>query len=155
MQKIMKLLAAIIMLIGLTSGCINIKDGSFLNPKPAADTYFHRGVYKSYSPDKNYLNKNYFYIFYDENSGHTEESEKGIGLAFSCVQKNGTVEFKFGGVKEPEKIFKIKSVKNGVITGSFEDGLLLKFDFIPNTNPDNFDAVNYTKNKNIFDANRL
>jgi hypothetical protein len=69
----------------------------------------------------------------------------GIGLPFSCVQEDGYVKFKFGGSEEPDDVFKIKSVENGNITGSFEDGSLLIFSLAPNANPDNFDAVEYVK----------
>ena len=143
MKKIINLLTAIIpivVLISLTTGCTKISLGSFFKSKTETNVYFHKGVYKSYSFNNNQY-KNYFYIFYDENSGHTEESEKGIGLPFSCVQKNGSVKFKFGGVEEPEKILKIKSVKNKVITGSFEDGVLLIFVPISNGEQNNIDVI--------------
>lgn len=142
MQKLFKLLTAVIfflMAIFLMTGCTK--------SKPITFDYFYKGVYKSYSLDEKNPQKIYFYIFYDENSGHTEESEKGIGLPFSCVQSNGYVKFKFGGAEEPDETLKIKSVKNGIITGSFEDNLLRIFIPIPNANPDNFDAVEYIEFK--------
>jgi len=141
-QKIIKLLTIIIFILmvnSLMTGCTNIKDKKFFKSKPAT-TYFHRGVYKSYTPDKN-SNRIYFYVFYDKNSGHTEDIKMGIGLPFSCIQKDGYVKFKFGGSKEPEEKFKIKSAKNKVITGYFKDKQLLKFILIPDANPDKFDTV--------------
>ena len=147
MHKLIKLLTIIIpvlIIIGLITGCTIIKDESLLNPN-SGSTYFHRGVYKSYSANKKKPNKNHFYIFNNENSGHTEESEHGIGIPFSCIQTDGYVKFKFGGAKEPEEILKIESVKNEVIIGSFKNKPLLIFEFIPNSNPDNFDAVEYMK----------
>ena len=142
MRTIIKLLTIIIpvlIVISLMTGCANIKDKKFFKSKPAT-TYFHKGVYKSYAPNKN-SGQFYFYIFYDENSGHTEDSEMGIGLPFSCVQKDGYVKFKFGGSEEPEEKFIIKSTKNNAITGYFKDKQLLKFILIPDANPDNFDAT--------------
>ncbi len=147
MKKIIKLLAFIIpivVLIGFVTGCTGIKHGSLLKQKAETKAYFHKGVYKSYSPDKD-SNQFYFYIFYDENSGRTEDSKMGIGLPFSCVQTVDSVKFKFGGSEEPDEIFKIKSAQKNLITGSFDNGKLLIFDFVPDANPDNFDAVEYMK----------
>lgn len=147
MKKIIKLLILIIpfvAVVGLMTGCSNIKQDGLLQQKPEATAYFHKGVYKSYSPDKD-SNQFYFYIFYDETSGYTEDSERGIGLPFSCVQTVDNVKFKFGGSEEPEEIFKIKSAQKNLITGSFNNGKLLIFDFVPDANPDNFDAVEYMK----------
>lgn len=113
------------MSICLVFGCLNIKDIDKTTQSPKA--YFNKGVYKVDSPDNKNPYKNYFYVFYDKTSGHTENSKNGIGLPFSCIQKDGYVKFKFGGVDEPEEIFKIKSQENGVITGYFEDASLLIF----------------------------
>ncbi len=114
---------------------------------------FHKGVYRADSPDKKNHYKNYFYVFYDETSGHTEDFKMGIGLPFSCVQKDGYVKFKFGGISEPEETFKIKAIEDNVITGSFESGSLLIFTPVSDANPDNFDAVEYTKKENNFIKN--
>ena len=140
MQKILKvlILIPILVVISLLTGCTNLDNESVA-------AYFHRGVYKSYSPE-NKSSQFYFYVFYDENSGHTEDSKNGIGLPFSCVQTINNVRFKFGGVEEPEEILEIKSVKKGVVTGSFENDKLLIFVPLPDTKPDNFDAVEYIKN---------
>ena len=110
-----------------------------------ATAYFNKGVYKADSFDNKNPYKNYFYVFYDEISGHTENSKQGIGLPFSCTQKGGYVKFKFGGVDELEKIFKVKHAENNIITGYFEDGSLLIFTLVPNANPENFNAVEYIK----------
>ncbi len=69
----------------------------------------------------------------------------GIGLPYSCVQINGYVKFRFGGVDEPEEVLTIQSAEGAKITGSFKDGLIHEFVLIPNANPDDFDAVEYTK----------
>ena len=148
MQKIINLLTIIVpvlIVLSLAMGCTNI-ESSLLKQK-SETTYFHKGVYKSFSPDKTNSYKNYFYVFYDENSGHTEESERGIGLPFSCEQKYGYVKFRFGGIQESEETFIIESAEKDVITGFFENGSLVIFSTIKNVNPDNFDAVKYMNRK--------
>ena len=142
MQKVIRLLTIIIpifILIGLITGCTDINDASSKKLKPVSATYFYKGVYKTEAPEKK-NSYSYFYIFYDGTSGYTAESGHGIGLPYSCVQSEGVVKFRFGSAKEPEKVFKIKSVNNGVIKGSFEDGILIIFT-PTNINPDNFNAV--------------
>ena len=141
MQKIVKalILIAILVEISLLTGCTNLDNESVA-------AYFHRGVYKSYSHE-NKSSQFYFYVFYDENSGHTEDSKNGIGLPFSCVQTVDNVKFKFAGSEEPEEILKIKSAKKNLITGSFKDNKLLIFIPVSDANPDNFDAVEYIKNR--------
>jgi hypothetical protein len=138
---------SVTILICLFAGCANIKGNNFLKQK-YTHVYFQKGVYETYSADEKNEKANYFYVFNDENTGHTENSSLGIGLPFSCKQTDNSVQFKFGGVDEPDKVFKIKSVQNGLIEGSFEDGQLIKFVPITNVNPDKFDALEYMKNEN-------
>lgn len=144
MKKIIKLLTIImpaIMSISLIAGCTN----NTITPK-SKTLYFQRGVYKSYPADNSYID---FYVFYDEISGHTEDSKMGIGLPFSCIQTKESVKFKFGGSEEPEEIFKIESSDNQTITGYFEDGKMLTFEHVKNANPNTFDVLEYIKkNKN-------
>ncbi len=126
MQKLKKLLLIIIpVLIVLTAGCTNIKTVSIQKSKSEKNIYFDKGVYKIYSYDKKNPYKNHLYVFYDELSGRTEENVHGIGLPFSCVQTDGYVKFRFGGIDEPEKVFKVKFAKNGVIIGFFENSSLI------------------------------
>ncbi len=147
MKKSIKLPAIIftILIISLVFGSSNIKD--IYKSQQSAKIYFNKGVYKADSFDNKNPYKNYFYVFYDKTSGRTENSKNGIGLPFFCAQKDGYVTFKFGGIEEPEEIFKIKSVKNGVIKGYFKDDSLLIFTPVVNGNPDNFDAVEYIKRR--------
>lgn len=144
----MKLLKIIftIFLISLVFGCSNIKD--IYKAKQSVKAYFDKGVYKVDSLDKKNPYKNYFYVFYNKNSGHTENSQNGIGLPFTCIQTNDSVKFKFGGSDEPEKIFKIKSVEDKTVTGTFDNSSLIIFTPLQNVDPDNFDAVEYLKNNN-------
>ena len=125
--------------------CTNIIFACLKKETPSTSAYFNKGVYITDSPDEKNTNKGYFYVFYDEKSGYTEEREEGIGLPFSCVQKKGYVKFRFGGAYEPEEKFKIETVEKGVITGSFEGDSLLTFTPVPDANPDNFDSAEYTK----------
>ena len=147
MQKAIKLLTIILSLItvSLIMGCTNTKSLSLKKTTDPVTAYFDKGVYKTNSPDNKNPDKYYFYIFYDKNSGYTEDNKMGIGLPFSCVQTNGYVKFKFGGASEPDEIFNIKYVKDKVITGSFDDGSMLEFTPVSDANPDNFDAVEYLK----------
>ena len=135
----------ILIAICLIFGCADIKANNFLINTPAQTTYFHKGVYKAVSPESKNKDRFYFYVFYDEQSGNTQDNILGIGLPFSCKQTKNTVKFQFADVEEPEEVFKIKSVKNKEITGSFEDGSLIIFTLIPNVNPDKFDAAEYGK----------
>ena len=148
MQKVIKLLSIIIPVIFLCfiTGCTSIKNSNFLNSQTAASVYFHKGVYMTSSPDQKISYKD-FYIFYDEKSGYTEDSEMGIGLPFSCVQTDNAVKFRFGGSEEPEEVFNVKHAENGVITGSFADGKMLVFTPVQEANPDKFDAIEYAKSK--------
>lgn len=143
MKKIIKFLTIVIPVVfgvSLIIGCTNIKSDNNIISNTESTIYFQRGVYKSSSSDNSYID---FYIFDDANSGHTEDSENGIGLPFSCVQSNDNVKFRFGGVEEPEETFTIKFKDNQTLTGSFKDGKLLTFEPVPNANPDNFDALEY------------
>ena len=64
------------------------------------------------------------------------------------MQTNDSVKFKFGGSDEPEEIFKIKSVEDKTVTGTFDNSSLIIFTPLQNVDPDNFDTVEYLKNKN-------
>ncbi len=145
--KLLTIIMPVTILICLLAGCANIKGNNFLKQK-YTHVYFQKGVYETFSADEQNKKTNYFYIFNDENSGHTEDSEQGIGLPFSCVQMSNSVKFKFGGAYEPDEVFNIKSVQKEFVEGSFDDGILIRFAPIPNANPDTFDALEYIKKEN-------
>ena len=89
MQKLLKFLGifiSVVVVIGVITGCTNVN----LKNESAPTVYFHKGVYKADIQNKNnsYID---FYVFYDENSGYTEDSKMGIGLPFSCVQEDGSL----------------------------------------------------------------
>ncbi|MBR6162364.1 hypothetical protein IKQ26_00515 [bacterium] len=141
-KKLFVLIMPILLIAGLSAGCSDIKNNS--SQKSSVNVYFNRGVYKSYSSEET-QNKYDFYIFNDGNTGHTEDSEMGIGLPFSCIQEENAVKFRFGGSEEPEETLKIESAQNEVIKGAFDDGKLLIFTPLKEENPDNFDALEYMK----------
>ncbi len=123
---------------------------------PAAP-YFIKGVYVNYAKEAENPPKTYFYVFNDETYGHTEDGEHdGIGLPFDITQKDGVVEFSFGGADASVDTLTIHTVENGVITGAFEDGLELVFEPVEGQDPDTFSSENYVngpENSVYHDAN--
>ena len=110
--------------------------------------YFKKGVYLNYTLDNKNPSKDFFYIFYDEKSGRTDDGSIGIGLPFECEQIDSGVKFSFGGADpENEEFLSIETVKNGIITGYFDDGKKLIFIPLKKVNPDKFDAQKYIKKK--------
>jgi len=113
--------------------------------------YFTKGVYLNYDLNVKNPPKDYFYVFYDETSGHTDDGSVGMGLPFECRQKDGFVIFSFGGADpENEETLTIESFENGVITGYFNNHESLIFIPVPKVNPDKFDAQKYLKTKKLF-----
>ena len=109
------------------------------------EVYFQKGVYANYSKDAENPPKNYFYVFNDESWGHTEESANGAGVPFSCEQKDGQVKFSFGNADAIEDVFIVTSVEDGFVYGHYDDDMKLElvFEYLPDVDPDTFDAVNY------------
>ena len=106
--------------------------------------YFKKGVYSSFPTSEADAERTYFYVFYDEGAGYTEDGNSGIGLPFACEQTDGTVVFHMGGADEESKeIYTIESVENGVITGTYENGMRISFAPEPSADPDNFDAQKF------------
>ena len=103
--------------------------------------YFTKGVYVNYAEGA--TTRDYFYVFYDEGAGYTEDANTGTGLPFSCQQEDGKVTFSFGGEDGINDVFTVTSRENGIITGSFEDGLELHFELKEDADPDNFNSNLY------------
>ena len=105
--------------------------------------FFMKGVYCSY--EQGAEDRDYFYVFYDEGAGYTEDGNNGIGLPFSCEQKDNKVIFSFGGEdEESRQELVVKSAENGIVTGEFdEDGIELVFELLSNADPDNFSSMEY------------
>ncbi len=113
------------------------------------ETIFKKGVYVNYSAQSTNASRDYFYIFYDEDSGYTQDGKNGIGLPFRCVQQGNSIIFHFGGEDDYGMILNIDSVKDGVINGTFDnDGNELVFEHITNVDPDGFDAMVYVNQHN-------
>jgi len=106
--------------------------------------YFTKGVYSSFPASEADAEHTYFYVFYDEGAGYTEDGMSGIGLPFACEQSDESIVFHMGGADEESKeIFTIESVENGVITGSMQNGNRISFAPEPSADPDNFDAQKF------------
>ena len=115
----------------------------------ANEPYFTKGVYVNYAVDAEDPPQTYFYVFYDEASGYTEDGTNGIGLPFACEQGEGTVLFHMGGEGEDaEELLTVDSFEDGTVIGHMEDGLKIAFVPKEDADPDNFDAQNYISLEN-------
>jgi hypothetical protein len=111
---------------------------------PAAP-YFAKGVYANYSEELDNPNKDYFYVFSDDNYGYTADgANNGIGLPFDVTQTDGKVVFTFGGADESEDTLVVTAVENGVIHGYFEDipERPMVFEPVEGADPESFSAEN-------------
>ena len=132
-----------IIMSGALIGCAAGATGS--NSGPGEAPYFTKGVYVNYAAEAKDPEKTYFYVFYDEAAGCTDDGTVGIGLPFSCKQSSGSVDFSFGGEDEDLMTLTVESAQNGTVIGHFDDGIKLVFEPVPDADPDNFDAENYLK----------
>ena len=112
--------------------------------------YFSKGVYVSYAKEAEDPPKTHFYIFTDNNNGHTEDaSQGGIGAPFSVEQKDGEVAFRFGSAEEEPQILTVTSAENGVVTGTFKTEATtrnpeLVFEPVEGADPDTFNSADAT-----------
>ena len=105
--------------------------------------YFKKGVYSSVAAEAENPSKDYFYVFYDEASGYTDDVV-GTGVPFACEQENGKITFHFGGDDEGmEDVFTVESSDGKKITGAFDDGLKLVLELEESADPDNFKAADF------------
>ncbi len=105
--------------------------------------YFTKGVYVNYAVGADEEGKTYFYIFDNENIGHTDDGAVGVGLPFTCEQEEGKVTFTFGGDGDLPMILNVTSIENGVVTGNFGDEKELVFEPVAGVDPTSFVAENY------------
>lgn len=105
--------------------------------------YFIKGVYVNYAEEAENPPNDYYYIFDNEQAGHTDDGSVGIGVPFSCKQNDGNVEFSFGGEDGTIEVLTIDSVDNKTVKGHFDDGLKLVFEPVTDVDPETFDAQNY------------
>ena len=112
---------------------------------PAAP-YFTKGVYFNYSKEAEDAPKTYFYVFYDDSTGYTEDGENSdIGCPFSLKQADGKASFSFGGEDEDLQEFIITGAEDGMVYGYFEDvpERELVFEPVADADPEGFSAENY------------
>ena len=108
--------------------------------------FFTKGVYACYEAGTKDPEKTFFYIFEGDGTGHSEDGENITGNYFDYeILEDGNVKFTFGGQETVEDLLTVKSVYNGVVTGSFENTIDLVFEPIRGEAADTFDAVNYVR----------
>ena len=120
-------------------------DSQTVSELPAAP-YFTKGVYAYFDKGEEDAAKTYFYVFYDDSMGYTEDGEEAdMGCPFSMKQADGNVSFSFGGEDEDLQVFVVTGVENDAIFGHFESNpdREMVFEPVPDADPDNFSAVNY------------
>ena len=133
-------------------GCAG-KESVTTTENDTSEPYFTKGVYVNYVADAEDPPLTYFYVFYDEASGYTEDGINGIGLPFACEQRDGTVVFHMGGAGEEEKeLLTVDSFENGTVIGHMENGIKLAFVPEEGADPDNFNAQNYVNAETGEDA---
>ena len=154
MAKTISVFAAAVLTMGALAGCgkvadevhaAEITDTVIIDEDVAkADTiptesFFTKGVYVNYAEGA--VTRDYFYVFYNEIAGYTEDGNNGMGVPFCCEQEAGKVVFTFGGEGEEPQVFTVESVEYGVMKGHFDDGITLYFEPVFDADHENFDAV--------------
>ena len=123
---------------------VKTQEAAEANAEIPGAPYFTKGVYVNYAKEAELPPLTYFYVFNAEDHGYTADgAAEGIGVPFSVEQKDGEVNFSFGGEDSIEDVLTITSAENGMITGHFDDGLELVFELISALDPDTFNAENY------------
>ncbi|WP_029320446.1 hypothetical protein [Butyrivibrio sp. AE3004] len=151
LEKAMIIAAITAMAATIFAGCGNkertnsVADGVSNMQEAVQATIEEGNVAKTDVPDVENDDKTYFYIFYDVDYGHTEDGVVGAGAPFDCEQTNDKVTFWFGGSEEDEDELTITEVKDGVITGHYDDGLELVFEPLTDVDPVTFNAEKYVK----------
>jgi hypothetical protein len=154
MTKIVALFGTAVLMMGSLAGCGQVAQNSEIAeahdvtimeeiPAKAAEAseapFFTEGVYVNYAEGA--VTRDYFYVFYDEGAGYTEDGNNGTGLPFCCTQENGQIAFSYGGNGESSDVFTVESIENGVMKGHFKDTVTMYFEPVFDADPDNFDAV--------------
>ncbi|WP_026510467.1 hypothetical protein [Butyrivibrio sp. LC3010] len=131
LKKIVVVFSATVMAGAFIAGC------GKLSAKPA---YIEKGVYYNYAKDDVNPDKTYFYVFVEDDHGHSEDPTNGAGLPFDYVQEDGKIKFRFGGVTEDWDTFEVTSADHGIITGHFKNGREMVFEPVPGVDPATFDG---------------
>ena len=135
LRRMLAFLGGALVMAGLFTGC----------GKAAASANtltFTKGVYVNYQDGD--TERDYFYVFTDDNNGHTEDGTDGMGVPFACDQTKDQVTFHFGSADD-NTVFQVSSVENGVVKGTFDDGKVNVFEPIPNVDPATFSGEDYLK----------
>lgn len=114
--------------------------------------YFTKGVYVNYLDGA--VTRDYFYVFYDEGAGYTEDGNNGMGLPYCCTQEDGKVTFSFGGDDGIEDVFTVESTEYGIIKGSFADGKTMYFEPVLDADPEAFDASEFVEKHGKIDLQK-
>ena len=144
LKKVVGVCLGVMALIALLSGCGKQPSGAEAATDASLQApFFTKGVYCSYAQGAEA--RDYFYVFYDEGAGYTEDGNNGIGLPFACEQKDNKVVFSFGGIEEESRQeLVVKSAEKGIVIGEFdEDGTELVFELLSDADPDNFNGMEY------------
>ncbi|SDB07363.1 hypothetical protein [Butyrivibrio sp. INlla16] len=110
-----------------------------------ADGYFTEGVYVNYAAEAENPDKTYFYVFRGDGTGSIEDGEVMTSNYMEYEQGDGVVTFHIGSNDTITDEFKVDSSENGMVKGSFEDGLELVFEPLQGEDPYTFDAANYVR----------
>ena len=156
MAKIVTLVGTAALMMGTLAGCGQVAKNSdvaeaheavIMEEIPAKtdsvseDPFFTKGVYVVYPEGA--VARDYFYVFYDEGAGYTEDGNDGSGMPFCCTQEKDKISFSYGGNGESSDVFVVESIENGVMKGFFKekDTVTMYFEPVFDADPDNFDAV--------------
>ena len=113
---------------------------------------FSEGVYAVYDADDEKPEKTTFYIIYDDETGYIEDVKAYAGTYFEYRQEEYCIKFYFGFGDPYVKEFKVLSMKDGVVTGTFDDENTIVFEPIANADPHTFNVDDYKANSFLFDA---
>lgn len=157
-SKVLSLASVSALVIGTMSGCgsseskatsiAQIKDELVASTGAvAAESVFSRGVYVNYAKDAENPDKTYFYVFNGDGTGSIEDATADTSNYFEYDIGKKDVTFYIGSIDPVEEIFTVKSVEDGYVYGSFDDGLELVFEPV-DVDVDTFNATNYINGQN-------
>ena len=84
-----------------------------------------------------------YYVFTDENTGHTERDDGTGGIPFACEQDGWDIIFHFGGADDTTKA--VVAPGEASITFTYEDGATATYtvEYIDGADPDTFDIDDF------------
>ena len=103
--------------------------------------YFTDGVYVNYVKGDEKSGSEEFFAFDGANFGHTINlAHGGAGKAFGIEQEEGAVVFTFDDEHDYQREFKVTSVSDSCVVGSFDDGVEIVFERLAGVNANDFMA---------------